>query len=259
MKQLQFNIHKNFLLETSAWGDVSHYDIVALLDNVVLNFYKNLDATQISIKTVFLKHSSTRIPPVKCPIIFKNEPFNEINLCAQHTYWGQYAYEFSHELCHHVIDPDTYSTDHKFGWLEESICELSSICALLEMSNTFRNISLEPRWGEDADKLLSYANDILYSSENVIDKAFHQWLTDGLDLLYGNRYNRKMNRIVAVHLFPIFQENPKLWQVVHYFKNVQVFEAMNLDQFLKEWKKGVPSDLIEKFETIERTLLSYDQ
>lgn len=48
MNQLQFDINKNFYLQTNGWGQAQLQDITKLLDSIILEFYENLDIEQIS-------------------------------------------------------------------------------------------------------------------------------------------------------------------------------------------------------------------
>ena len=54
-------------------------------------------------------------------------------ISARDTYWCQYAYQFSHELCHILVNFDQVRR-HRHKWFEESICELSALFALHRLS-----------------------------------------------------------------------------------------------------------------------------
>ena len=59
-------------------------------------------------------------------------PFT-VFLAARDDYWCQFAYQFSHELCHVLSDYERLGEGPN-GWFHEAICELASVFTLRRMA-----------------------------------------------------------------------------------------------------------------------------
>lgn len=254
MNQLQFNIHKNFYLQTDGWGQAQLQDITKLLDSVIIDFYANLDLGQITGKQVYVINSKNKVPPTDYPEIIKLDKFNLIYLSTSDFYWSQYSYQFAHELCHHVIDSDFNTTNDKFGWFEEALCELASIFCIDKMSQTWQTNPPYSNWKDYSTSLAEYITDIIRKPENKINKPFKIWLTENLDELFKDRYKRTENRIVALQLFPLFKNRPELWKTIQYLKFIKVTDEMTFDDFMNTWKEIVPKKLKGLLTEIKTTL-----
>lgn len=254
MNQLQFDIHKSFFLHTEGWRQAQPQDITKLLDNVVTTFYANLDLGQITEKPVYIINSKNKIPPTDSPEIIKLDKFNLIYLNTSDRLWSQYSYQFAHELCHHVVDSDFYTTNDKFGGFEEALCELASIFCINKMSQTWRINPPYPNWMDYSKSLADYIAEIIEKSENKISKPFKNWLTENLDELYKNRYKRTENRIVALQLFQLFKHRPELWKTIQYLKFIKVTNEMTFDNFINAWTELVPDKLKPLITEIRTTL-----
>ena len=60
-----------------------------------------------------------------------------IQLTARDTYWSQFAYQFSHELCHILSDYERLGEGPN-GWFHEAICESASVFTLRRMAERWR-------------------------------------------------------------------------------------------------------------------------
>ena len=254
MNQLQFVIHKKFYLHTDGWGQGQLQDITKLLDSVITDFYSHLDLGKITEEAVYVINSKNKIPPTDYPEIIKLDRFNLIFLSTSDRLWSQYAYQFAHELCHHVIDSDFYTTNDKFGWFEEALCELASIFCIDKMSQTWQTNPPYSNWKDYSSSLADYVTDIIGKPENKISKPFKSWLTENLDLLFKDRYKRAENRIVALQLFPLFKHRPEFWKTIQYLKLIKVTDDMTFDNFIDVWTELVPDKLKELLTEIKVTL-----
>lgn len=254
MNQIQFEINKEFHLHTDGWGQGQLQDISKLLDSVISNFYTCLDIGQITEKTVYVINSKNKTPPTDYPEIIKLDKFNLIYLNTSDRLWSQYSYQFAHELCHHVVDSDFYIKNDKFGWFEEALCELASIFCIDKMSQTWQTNPPYPHWKNYSSSLTEYVTDIIRKPENKISKTFKSWLTENLELLFKDRYKRTENRIVALQLFPLFKQKPKVWTTIQYLKFIKVTDDMTFDNFLEAWTELVPDNLKELLNEIKTTL-----
>ncbi|WP_192350361.1 hypothetical protein [Algoriphagus sp. Y33] len=254
MNQLQFDIHQNFFLHTDGWGQAQLQDITKLLDSVITDFYTNLDLGQITGKTVYIINAKNKVPPKDCPEIIKLDSFNLIYLNTSDRLWSQYCYQFAHELCHHVVDSDFYTTNDKFGWFEEALCELASIFCLDKMSQTWQTNPPYPNWKDYSTLLSEYLIESIDKPDNKISKPFKIWLTENLDELFKDRYKRSENRIIALQLFPLFKRKPEFWKITHYLKFIKVTDEMTFENFLDAWTELVPDTLKELLAEIKTVL-----
>ncbi len=68
-------------------------------------------------------------------VLFKKGENGEhlIKLATEKLHWAQYAYQFSHEICHVLCG---YENDHQGNlWFEETLCETASLYCLRRMSS----------------------------------------------------------------------------------------------------------------------------
>ena len=68
--------------------------------------------------------------------VYEKRPY-QVFLSATDTYWSQYVYQFSHELCHILTHFDSYKK-HKHKWFEESLCELASLHVLRSLAEDWK-------------------------------------------------------------------------------------------------------------------------
>ena len=256
MSYIQFKSYRNFYLHTDGWGVAQLNDIVVLLENVIKHFYSNLYRRRILSKQVFIKNSSNTIPPTNYPQIIKGRYYNTIYLSVKDRLWSKFSYQFSHELCHHIIDSNFYITNGKYGWFEETLCELASIYSIDSMSQTWQTEPHYPNWKDYSSSLKDYVNEIMGRTEYVISTPFNEWLEENLNELYKDRYKRTENAIIALRLLPLFKNDTKLWETIQFLKFVNVTESMDFKSFLENWKKSVPNKLRKKIILIESTLLN---
>ena len=250
LNTIRFPTHRCFNLYTSSWGSAPPQDIVQLLDSVVLDFYSNLDIDKITVLPVYVKNTleseTTRIFPER----IKLSDHVIIFLTSQDLSWCQYSYQFAHELCHHVIDIDFPPKNDKFGWLEESICELASLYTLKKMSFTWRTNPPYTNWANYSVSINNYVHEILSDPKHKLEIPFCEWLNNILLELYSDRCKRTENKIIAMRLLTFFTRTPELWETIQYLRKIIVTDEMTLTQYLLEWKNVIPSTLQSEFDNI---------
>lgn len=252
---MTFEQYKNFSLNPEAWGEGHPQDIVKLLDSVIIEFYLNLDLARIPNTPVLVCSGSTTNPPKNNPEIIKTNRLTIIFLSANNRLWSKYSYQFSHELCHYVIDTPFPPTNDKFGWWEETLCELASIYTLSRMSITWHTNPPYQNWASYANSLSIYSNDIINKPENTLTKPLSVWLSENLQLLFLDRYKRTENRIVAVNLLPLFNATPELWKTIQFLNPIQVTMDMTFETYLAKWRNNVPTHLHSNFDKLMTLLI----
>ena len=243
--------YKKFLLDTSNWGDTSYKDVAKVLNSVIDEFENIIDKKFLNPKVLVIKNTRTSLTKYDGPIFFSNELNNLIYLQAIDKLWSQYAYQFSHEYCHHIIESDFINKCNRFGWFEETLCELASINIIRQMSKTWRSKPPYSNWKEYSKDLWNYADTIIQNVDNKIETPLKTWIGLKIDELYADRYNRRYNCLIATNLLDIFNENPKLWNFIGLIKNIPVNDSMTFKQFLSDWKSLVQKEQLALFEILE--------
>ena len=134
-------------------------------------------------------------------------------ISARDTYWCQYAYQFSHELCHVLVNFDR-TKHHRHRWFEESLCELAALFVLIRMSERFRHCPPPEVFGaaEFAPHFAAYAHSIAGGVPVVSRANLPAWLSGNLPALEGHDAHRDLNRTVAVAMLDSFLEDESLWR-----------------------------------------------
>lgn len=243
MNFIQFPRYSSFQIELSGWGEAIINDIIALLENVTDTFYSELDYSKIPTKSVQILNSINHTPPLNHPRIYRGSDIDTMYLNVKDNYWSKFSYQFSHELCHHVIDADFVNSNDRFGWLEETLCELTSIFCIDKMSETWKTSPPYLNWADYSSSLKEYVNEILNRGSNKINTEFSVWLSENIEELYNNRCLRTENTLIATHLFPFFKSEPTLWQAIHYMKFIGVTDSMDIITFFNCWIELTPEHL----------------
>lgn len=160
----------------------------------------------------------------------------QVFLSARDTYWSQYVYQFSHELCHVLTHFDSYKK-HKHKWFEESLCELASLHVLRSLAKVWKDDPPSGVYGasEFARHHHSYAERV--ESKTTIPHQSHlsAWLNRNIDLLEKNSTCRELNRIVAVSLLSSFRENPALWRDCGWLNCWDIRKDSTFSEYLDSW------------------------
>lgn len=134
-------------------------------------------------------------------------------LSARDTYWCQYAYQFSHKLCHVLVNFDRIR-HHRHKWFEESVCELAALFVLIRLSERFRHCPpLEVIGAEEfAPHFATYARSIADSVPAVPRAGLPAWLSGNLAALETHHVDRTLNRTAAVAMLDNFLDDESLWR-----------------------------------------------
>lgn len=236
MNLVEFERDSSFFLCSKEWGAGNVNDVIAVLCSCRRCFLKNLDKAILPQKACVVIHSAYDYPWIK-----QHKMFDEIFLDVRDRFWSQYAYQFAHELCHHVID-SVYDETSRFGWLEEALCELASLYCLRKMAEEWNYNPPYENWRDYSGSLSNYANSIIDCPDNHVEH-FNEWLNQNLPSLYINRYERDLNRIVAVKLFALFFAHPRMWRLIQYLANVKYDNTLSLVEYFRRLSTAVPPGL----------------
>ena len=145
-------------------------------------------------------------------VIYDRRPY-QIFLSTGDTYWCQYVYQFSHELCH-VLTGFEHYRELRHKWFAESLCELASLFVLLRLADDWARHPPPAvyRASEFAPNHQTYALDQEQKHLASVVGDLPTWFAANIGELEANRYDRVRTGIVAAALRPKFIEEPTLWE-----------------------------------------------
>lgn len=227
--------------------NASEADIKAVLDSATKELWKNFpDGHQIEPVVVTRGHDG----PIT---LFQRNLRKEIvvRLDTSDTYWSQYAYQWSHELCHILCAYRDDAKDNK--WFEESLCELASLYTLRAMAESWKTHPPYSNWKDYGKSLKSYAGDIIAKHPDITTGGLAGFYTKNKDTLRSSATRRDLNATVAIALLPLFEKNPSNWAAVPYLNATPATAGMTLTQYLKKWHDDAP----EKHRPFIRSLATH--
>jgi len=191
------------MIENGNWGGTSLRTVRAVLESalaVLLDAFGKLPDAPIRV---------ARWSQDPC-VFYDCRPY-EIRISAHDTYWCQYVYQFSHELCHVMTNFDRHQ-EHKHKWFAESLCELASLFVLHRLAAIWKDHPPAEIAGavEFAPHFRAYADDVGHVQADRRDLP--HWLPKHIDTFAANPFNRELNRTLAVVLLDRFLEDPSLWR-----------------------------------------------
>ena len=197
--------HRQLVIENGNWGVASLSAVHGVLES----------AYEVLVKA-FDRHPDAPIH-VACwnqsPQVFYDLRPYQIRISARDTYWCQYVYQFSHELCHVMTNFDRHRA-HKHKWFEESLCELASLFVLHRLADGWKERPPPCVFEAEAfaPNFRTYAEEIEQGHRQPGDGDFRTWLTVNLDRLEKDPFIRELNGTFATALLDRFLEDPSLWR-----------------------------------------------
>lgn len=176
---------------------------------------------------------------IPCPVCYKLH--GQIKLKAQPQKWNQLAYQFAHELCHYLIPAFTPAN---LGWLEESICEMSSYYFLPKISKYWKRINAN-KCTSEGEPYYPYFTSYVESEKMKaqifdISQLCHTPAPSVLKELESDEYIRDKNSHIANCILPIFKKRYLTWHAVPYLGNIKANQT--LTDSLKEWIELSPQE-----------------
>ena len=251
-----FPKNKNWQLITNQqdWEDYPTHpiDIVAVLNSVKGVFQSMFGFLYVNSYKVIIKKSIYNYPYIDAKYN-SNQRSIFLDMDSNSKEWDKFAYQFSHELCHFMINAPVVQN---LKWFEETICELASQFTLIEMSRIWRTRPPYPQWKGYSNSLYNYAlgrknkENCYILKDNICFADFIKSIIKDLEAEWDIR---EINTLCAINLFDIFTENPNLWRDVQLLKNIPANLSF-LDSLiywhahvLRENKSGI-KQIIELFE-----------
>ena len=220
------------------WGGALRSDVQALLSDVASHLTGALTAPPLGSIVVKATASVDAVPITlyrSCP----EEPFTVL-LSARGRYWSQFAYQFSHELCHVLSDYERLR-ESRNKWFHEALCELASVFTLRRMAEAWLSQPPYPGWAGYAHSLRAYADSLLAQEQRRLPAgiSISSWLVSEEESLREDSLQRDKNAVVAYSLLPLFENDPATWNSVRILPE----SSSMFGEYLLEWHARVePSD-----------------
>jgi hypothetical protein len=222
-------------LAKSGWGDAPRDNAQAVFRSVGQQLLPHFPG--VDIEPIFIQPDGGPIT------LYRRNRDKQIvvKLSTTDTHWAQYAFQFAHELGHVLC-----RFDDNVGqtlWLEESLCELSSIYCLRQMAREWETRPPYPNWKGYAKHLAKYAQDRIDAHPLPEGQSLAQWYGANADALAKNATDRDRNTIVAAALLPMFEKEPRHWAAVHYLNQAKPRGGKwTLEQHLQRWHDQTPAE-----------------
>jgi hypothetical protein len=233
-------------VRAAGFGNVSSADITAVLESVTNEIWRYCPTARLSGIDVYHRsdHPQTN---------FERQPNGHvaIGLTAKNTYWAQYSFQFAHEFCHALANfannPQRLVRYRKHAnfWLEESLCETASLFTLRAMSRSWRTAPPNSAWRAYAPWLNAYVTQRLELPKHQLPagKPFILWFKETEPALRLNPAIRDRNTIVAIHLLPLFEAEPRGWEALIFLNRGFPHTNGSLAQRLAQWRSRCPEQL----------------
>jgi hypothetical protein len=180
-------------------------------------------------------------------VLYERGPQGEyvVHLSATDRRWAQYAYQFSHELCHvlarYELRPAMGTLSYQ--WFEEALCETASLFVLRRLAVTWDVDPPYPHWREYAPAFGDYAHALLAEPHRQApDEPLAVWYVARRETLANDPYLRSQNEVVATRLLPLFEAQPNAWAVLDCLNTRAMRHAHDLNEYLRSWHQAARSE-----------------
>lgn len=227
-------------VQAGDWGAARVEDIGAVLGTVAEVLLPD-----------FPKHSSVRIEVRSSrtgPRVLEEktaEGAYQVELDVRDARWDQFAYQFSHELCHIVSNYDRREIASVAGgrphqWLEETLCEAVSIVTLKRLASHWQEAPPYPGWASYAPAFTRYAQRLLDAESRKLPAGttLVAWYHENEQALESNPYLRTRNEMAASALLDLF-EAPGGLRAIGYL-NLESPAREDLASYLAAWQDCCP-------------------
>lgn len=240
MTYITFALNQNRKIYFRAQTSEPDYNIIIGIIQTNIEIMENSFSCYVSPQLEIIEDFNLKTPSFN---IIDGIP--KIYLCASEgNYWSQYVFQFSHELCHYFIDytnnQSNMSKRNRDSWFEEIVCEVSSRFFLIKLSDSdglpLINYYLHSFKDYSLDRKTNYTSfEIkLLSQEN--SEELRRFREEIINDSYANSETRSLYNHIANLLYPIFDNNTKLWSEVNLINKFS--DNKSFINNLEEWKNN---------------------
>lgn len=206
------------LNENEAFGNTNYEVVRALLQMVDVNMMAAMDLPSFSTRQCVI------VPAGDVPICAKVGEQHFIYLKTKDNFWCQWVYQFAHEYCHHLIDGSLSGEWSDLLWFEETICELSSLYNLNRMVGFCMVNGLQVY----ASSVEGYLNNLLSKNKDTyLLSANGGWYKQYEESLKFKQYQRDLYNAMAVVMYPLFMDNPRLWKMILNIGDIRSWHSLD--------------------------------
>jgi hypothetical protein len=231
---------RNFSIHVAAgdWGNAQPEEIETLLNDITAEMLTHFPGRRLAPIEVL----PTRRAPV---VLYQKGPANQyqVYLAAKGRSWGEYIYEFSHELFHILSNYENHAPpgEAHHQWFEEMMCEAVSLYNLKRMSLSWEVSAPRTEWALYAPALNRFTQRALNEPHRRLpaDISLAQWFREHGQSLLGNPYLRAKNEMVAMLFLPLLEQNAD-WSAVGFLNPPGARNTMNFYEHLADWYKNTP-------------------
>lgn len=240
MTYIPFALNQNRKIYFSVQSSEPNYNTIIKIIQTNIEIMENLFSSYVSPILEIIEDFHLETPSFN---IIDGIP--KIYLCASEgDYWSQYVFQLSHELCHYFIDytnnQSSMSKRNRDSWFEEVICEVSSRFFLIKMSDSdglpeindylhsFKEYSL--------DRQTNYTSFEIKLLSQETSEELKRFREEIINDSYANSGTRLLYNHMANLIYPIFDNNTKLWTEVHLISKFS--DSNSFINNLKEWKSN---------------------
>lgn len=218
------------LVVRDGWEDCRTADVRAVLADAAKHLFRPLRQPIAETITVFPAPEANFVPATHQRVL-PGRPIY-IQLAVRNKHWAQFAYQFSHELCH-VLSCYERLLGNPNAWFYEALCELASLFTLRRMAEAWASQAPYENWADYSLSLASYAEECLQKPERHLGAGMTlaSWLATEEDNLREDSEQRDKNAIVAYELLPFFESEPTGWNAVRRLPT----SSSSLKDYLNEW------------------------
>lgn len=219
------------------WGNADTGEIETLLHSVASELWR-----------FFPERSPGKLVVIaseKGPLaLYQRGPKGEyvILLDAKNRRWAQYAYQFSHELCHVLSNHDHHAKPNQ--WFEEAMCEAAAVFTLRSMASTWESNPPFPGWENYAPNLRGYAERLSGEPHRRLPREISAgaWYAANQQAVREDPYLREKNEVCANLLLPLFERGPEHWAAIGYLNLDPNAAAASFVEYLESWRSAAPAE-----------------
>lgn len=221
------------------WGNVNPKEIKILLDAIAADMLTHFPGRRLAPIEVF----PTKNRPV---VLYQKGSANQyqVFLAAKDRNWGEYIYEFSHELFHILANYEFHAPLDKahHRWFEEMMCETASLYNLKKFSLAWKVSPPDSELASYVPALNKFTQRALNDPHRHLPEntSFAQWFRENEKSFFGNAYLRTKNEMVAMRFLPLLEQNPD-WSAVGSLNSPVYSPAMTFYDYLVAWHKNTPA------------------
>lgn len=221
------------------WGNAHPQEINILLNAIAADMLTHFPGKHLAPIEVF----PTKNNPV---VLYRKGPANQyqVFLAAKDRHWGEYIYEFSHELFHILANYEHHAPPEKahHRWFEEMLCETASLYNLKKFSSTWNVSAPHSAFASYVPVLNKFTQRALNDPRRRLppNTSFAQWFRENEQSFFGNAYLRTKNEMVAAQFLPLLEQNAD-WSAIGSLNPPVDPPAMTFHDYLAGWYSNTPA------------------